>query len=87
MGVAVDVAQDDDARENEQQQQRSEQARTGFHALLRTGSMAREAGQSMSAAEFYDHLADTGWLTFLSASHVFEAGDDMPCDVLAGTER
>eukprot|EP01043_Picozoa_sp_COSAG02_P079766 COSAG02_NODE_18624_length_929_cov_0.854217_1_plen_288_part_01 len=61
-------------------------ARAGYHALLRTGSMAAAASQSMSAAEFYNHLVDTGWLTFLNAPHVFEAGDDMPADILMGTE-
>lgn len=61
-------------------------ARAGFHALLRTGSMHAAASQAMSAEEFYDHLADTGWLTFLNAPHVFEAGDDMPADILMGTE-
>ena len=48
--------------------------------------MAAAASQAMSAGEFYDHLADTGWLTFLNAPHVFEAGDDMPADILMGTE-
>ena len=64
-------------------------ARSGAHALshaLSSRSMAAQARSAMSAAQFYDHLADTGWLTFLASATLFASGDDLPEDVLGGTE-
>jgi len=62
-------------------------ARSGSNALrANTASMAAAAQAAMSPAEFFDHLAERGWLDYLAAPQVFESGDDWPASVLAGTE-